>query len=68
MGINHRRHSGMRRPNSGLPEFDIMIVQVGNSRLGCAGPESITTVPAFGAEHEYGGYGFRARAKTRAPE
>jgi uncharacterized membrane protein YeaQ/YmgE (transglycosylase-associated protein family) len=30
----------MRLPNSGLPEFGIMIVQVGNSRLGCADPES----------------------------
>src|SRR3954470_10891906 len=29
-----------------------------------AGPESITTVPAFGAEHEYRGYGFRVRAKS----
>jgi hypothetical protein len=28
-------------PNSGLPEFDNIIIQVGNSRLGCAGPESI---------------------------
>jgi hypothetical protein len=37
------RHSGMRHPNSGLPEFGIIIVQVGNSRLGCAGPESILT-------------------------
>jgi hypothetical protein len=31
-------------PNSGLPEFGIIIVQVGNSRLGCAGPESILTM------------------------
>jgi len=31
----------MRHPNSGLPEFGNIIVQVGNSRLGCAGPESI---------------------------
>jgi hypothetical protein len=38
------RHSGARHPNSGLPEFGIMIVQVGNSRLGCASPESITTI------------------------
>jgi hypothetical protein len=30
----------MRHPNSGLPEFGIIIVQVGNSRLGCADPES----------------------------
>jgi uncharacterized membrane protein YeaQ/YmgE (transglycosylase-associated protein family) len=30
----------MRHPNSGLPEFGIMIIQVGNSRLGCADPES----------------------------
>src|SRR5450631_2512152 len=37
-------HSGMRRPNSGLPEFGNIIVQVGNSRLGCAGPESILPV------------------------
>src|ERR1700682_5447502 len=37
----HCCHSGMRRPNSGLPEFGNIIVQVGNSRLGCAGPESI---------------------------
>jgi hypothetical protein len=37
-------------------------------RLFGAGSESITTVPAFGAELDYGGYGFRARAKTRAPE
>src|SRR5882724_1617375 len=28
-------------PNSGLPEFGNIVVQVGNSRLGCAGPESI---------------------------
>src|SRR3978361_575401 len=42
----------MRHPNSGLPEFGIIIVQVGNSRLGCAGPESIN------ADR---GYGFRAR-------
>ncbi len=27
-------HSGMRPPNSGLPEFGNIIVQVGNSRLG----------------------------------
>jgi hypothetical protein len=33
--------SGMRHRNSGLPEFRNIIVQVGNSRLGCAGPESI---------------------------
>jgi len=31
-------------PNSGLPEFGNIVVQVGNSRLGCAGPESILTV------------------------
>jgi hypothetical protein len=30
--------------NSGLPEFGNIIVQVGNSRLGCAGPESILSV------------------------
>jgi hypothetical protein len=30
----------MRRPNSGLPEFGIIIVQVGYSRFGCAGPQS----------------------------
>ncbi len=34
-------HSGMRQPNSGLPESGNIIIQVGNSRLGCAGPESI---------------------------
>jgi len=34
----------MRHPNSGLPEFGIIIVQVGYSRLGCAGPESILTM------------------------
>src|SRR6266478_8589473 len=34
----------MRHPNSGLPEFGNIIVQVGNSRLGCAGPESILPV------------------------
>jgi hypothetical protein len=28
------------RHNTGLPEFGIIIVQVGNSRLGCADPES----------------------------
>jgi hypothetical protein len=28
------RHSGMVRLNSGLPEFSIIIVQLGNSRLG----------------------------------
>jgi hypothetical protein len=27
---------GSRHPNSGLPEFGNIIVQVGNSRLGCA--------------------------------
>jgi hypothetical protein len=42
--INKLRHSGMRYPNSGLPEFGIINVQVGNSRLGCAGPESIDSV------------------------
>src|ERR1041385_6082461 len=52
------RHSGMRRPNSGLPEFGIIIVQVGNSRPGCAGPESITPDR---------GYGFRVRAEEGAP-
>src|SRR5229473_3294682 len=31
-------------PTSGLPEFGNIIVQVGNSRLGCAGPESILPV------------------------
>jgi len=36
--------SGMRHPNSGLPEFGNIIVQVGNSRLGCAGPESILPI------------------------
>src|SRR5882672_8497493 len=36
--------SWMRHPNSGLPEFGNIIVQVGNSRLGCAGPESILPV------------------------
>jgi hypothetical protein len=30
----------MRHPNSGSPEVGIMSVQVGNSRLGCADPES----------------------------
>src|SRR5882724_2388104 len=37
-------HLRMRHPNSGLPEFGNIIVQVGNSRLGCAGPESIPPV------------------------
>ncbi len=32
------RHSGARRPNSGLPEFGNIIVQVGNSRLGWREP------------------------------
>jgi hypothetical protein len=41
------RHSGTRHPNSGLPEFGNMIVEVGNSRLGCASPESITPVFEF---------------------
>src|SRR6266403_331059 len=36
--------SWMRHPNSGLPEFGNIIVQVGNSRLGCAGPESILPI------------------------
>ena len=31
-------------PQAGLPEFGNMIVQVGNSRLGCAGPESMLPV------------------------
>jgi hypothetical protein len=31
-------------PTSGLPEFGNIIVQVGNSRLRCAGPESILPV------------------------
>src|ERR1700681_2487023 len=31
-------------PNSGLPEFGNIIVQVGNSRLGGAGPESILPI------------------------
>src|ERR1051326_3283964 len=48
----------MRRPNSGLPEFGIIIVQVGNSRPGCAGPESITPIR---------GYGFRARSLRSRP-
>ena len=34
----------MRQPKSGLPEFGNITVQVGNSRLGCAGPESILTI------------------------
>jgi hypothetical protein len=34
----------MRQPNSGLPEFGNIIVQVGYRRLGCAGPESILPV------------------------
>ena len=34
----------MRHPTSGLPEFGNVIVQFGNSRLGCAGPESILSV------------------------
>jgi hypothetical protein len=29
----------MRRPNSRLPEFGNFVGQVGNRRLGCAGPE-----------------------------
>jgi len=41
---NYVRHSGMRQPNSGLPEFGNIIVQVGNSQLGCAGPESILII------------------------
>jgi hypothetical protein len=36
--------SWIRQPNSGLPEFGNIIVQVGYSRLGCAGPESILPV------------------------
>src|SRR6266568_3281978 len=44
------RHSAMRQPNSGLPEFGNIIVQVGNSRLGCAGPESITTIGGMDSE------------------
>src|SRR4051812_41040682 len=35
------RASGMRHRTRVLPEFGNIIVQVGNSRLGCAGPESI---------------------------
>jgi hypothetical protein len=31
-------------PTSGLPEVGNIIVQVGNSRFGCAGPESILPV------------------------
>jgi hypothetical protein len=31
-------------PTSGLPEFGNIVVQVGNSRLGCAGPESILPI------------------------
>jgi hypothetical protein len=31
-------------PTSGLPVFGNIVVQVGNSRLGCAGPESILPV------------------------
>jgi hypothetical protein len=31
-------------PTSGLPEVGNMVVQVGNSRLGCAGPESILPI------------------------
>src|SRR5882757_7624114 len=50
--------SWMRHPTSGLPEFGNIIVQVGNSRLGCAGPESITPNR---------GYGFRARSQEFAP-
>ena len=40
------RHMSFRDapPTSGLPEFGNIIVQVGNSRLGCAGPESILPV------------------------
>src|ERR1700675_236793 len=34
----HPRHSGMRHPNSGLPEFGKNNVQVGNSRLGWRRP------------------------------
>src|SRR3981189_3316059 len=48
----------MRHPNSGLPEFGNIIVQVGNSRLGCAGPESITPTR---------GYGFRGRSFHSRP-
>jgi hypothetical protein len=39
-GNDALRHSGTRYPNSGLPEFGVIIVQVGNSRLECADPES----------------------------
>src|SRR4051794_37558949 len=34
----------MRHPNLGSPKLGIIIVQVGNSRLGCAGPKSILPV------------------------
>src|SRR5712671_2140383 len=34
------RHSGARQPNSGLPEFGHIIVQVGNRRHGWRNPES----------------------------
>jgi hypothetical protein len=38
------RHSGMRQPNAGIPEFGNIIVEVGNSRLGWRRPESILTM------------------------
>jgi hypothetical protein len=42
------RRSGMRHRTGVYPEFGNIIVQVGNSRLGRAGPESILPVPTFG--------------------
>src|ERR1700730_9582136 len=40
-------------PNSGLPEFDNIIVQVGNSRLGCAGPEWRGVISAESAARSF---------------
>src|SRR5258708_30930397 len=52
-------------PTSGLPDFGNIIVQVGNSRLGCAGAEFILAVVVMGfvliAEPVTG----RPRAPTR---
>ena len=57
-------------PNSGLPEFGNIIVQVGNSRLGCAGLESILPAVVMDsglAAEPVIGPGF-ARTRWRAPE
>jgi hypothetical protein len=42
------------RPNSGLPGFGNIIIQVGNSRLGCANPKSRVghlCIPGLRASH-----------------